>query len=129
DRDEGLSMVFVAELERLVLPIGGGAATEVNHHVEDRAARSSNELCLTGPELKVKRSQGPPARARMVVLDEIRVDPELPVMVTAKGLEKKPALVAVDDGLQQHDSVEPGLQAPDVRWWGDRHAGYRSCWP
>ena len=51
-------------------------------------------------------AQDPLRRTRVVVLDEFGVDPGVAPGVGAKRLDQEPALVAVDLGLEDDDSVQ-----------------------
>ena len=53
------------------------------------------------------RAACPAGRARVVVLDERDLDPELGPGVALEGLDQEAARVAVDLGLDQDDAVEP----------------------
>ena len=71
DRDEELAAVLVAQLERLVLAVGGRVAAQVDRHVVDRAARARGPASPGRAELEVQRADRPAHRARVVVLDEL----------------------------------------------------------
>src|SRR4029077_8402044 len=96
----------------LPLPVGGGAAAQVDGDVEDLAASAADQLRLTRLGLEVDPAQGALRGARVVVLDELDLDPELGPGVAAEGLEHEAALVAVHLGLDQDDPVQLRRQAP-----------------
>src|SRR5207244_8990333 len=97
-------------LERLPLAERGRAAAQVHDHVEDRAARTADELGHAAPDLEVHAADDPVARAGVVVLDELLQDPELGVYSAAVALVEEAALVAMDDGLDQHRPLKPGFE-------------------
>ena len=111
DRDEELAVVGVAQLERLVLAVGGRVAAEVDRDVVDGPARGAHELRLTGLELEVEGADSAPLRAGVVVLHELGVDAELAIVAAAIGLEEEPTRVGEDCGLDQHESLEARLEA------------------
>ena len=80
------------------------ARARVDDDVEDRAARAAHEL--RHPRLHVQAAHDPAARARVVVLDEVVVDPQLGQHASAVGLQEEAALVAVHDGLEQQRAVQ-----------------------
>ena len=72
DGDVELEAALVVELDRLPLAERRRAAAQVDGDVEHAAARDAHELALAGPGLEVDPAQRAAARARVVVLDELR---------------------------------------------------------
>ena len=112
DRDEELAVALVVELVSLPLAVGGRAAAQVDGDVEDPPARAAHQLRLARLGLEVQAAQRPLRGARVVLLDELDLDPELGPAVAPEGLDHEAARVAVDVGLEQDDAVELRLQPP-----------------
>ena len=108
DRHVELAVALVVEDVALPLPEGRRAPAQVDGDVEDLAPGAADQLRLAGLGLEVDPPQRRPRGARVVVLDELDVDPQLGPGVAAVGLDHEAALVAVDLGLEQHDPLELG---------------------
>ena len=63
-----LQVPLVVELERLPLPKGRRAASDVDHHVPCAAPGHTDQLQLSGMGLKVEAAQRSSNRSRVVVL-------------------------------------------------------------
>ena len=59
----------------------------------------------------MKAAEGVPGRARLVVLNELQLDPELSPPIVAKRLDQEATLVAVDLGLDQGEPVYLGVES------------------
>ena len=77
DRDEQLAVADVVELVALPLAVGRRVAPQVDRDVPDPPADAADQLRLPGRGLEVQAAEDPPARARVVVLDELDLDPRL----------------------------------------------------
>jgi hypothetical protein len=100
----------VVELIALPLAVGGRATTEVDRHVPDPSPEAANELRLPGHGLKVKPAKDSGARARVVVLHEVGVDPQLAPGVGAERFDEKATIVAMDLGLEDDRPLESRLE-------------------
>ncbi len=110
DRDPELAVALVVEDVALPLAVGGRAAAQVDGDVVDRPARAADELALARLGLEVHAAEGAAlGRARVVLLDEVLVDPELAPAVGPEALDQEAALVAVDGRLDRDQPVDPGL--------------------
>ena len=98
DGDVDLVLSLVVELERLPLTERRRARAHVDDHVEDRAARAADQLGHPVADVEVHAAHHAAARARLVVLDELVLDPQVREDVAAVGLGEEAALVAVDGG-------------------------------
>ena len=115
DRHEQLAVVLVAQLERLVLAVGGGVAAQVDRHVVDRAARRAHQLRLAGLELEVEGADRASLRARVVVLDELDVDARAPRTRCARNVSrKKPRESGNTAGSTRTSPSMPGVDAPEA---------------
>ena len=72
-----MAVRLVVELVPLPLAVGGRAAAQVDGHVEDLATRAADQLRLAGLGLEVEAAQRAARGARVVVLDELDLDPQL----------------------------------------------------
>ena len=108
-RDVELAVGLVVEADALPEAEARRAGADVHDHVEDRAARAAHELCLS--RLEVHAAQHPSSRARVVVLHEAPVDPQVGQPAGPEGLEEEAARVAVHGGLEQDGPVEACRQA------------------
>ena len=109
-RDVELAVELVVELVALPLAVGGRVAAQVDGDVPDPPPQAADQLRLPGLGLEVQAAEDPGAGARVVVLDELDVDPELGPGVRAERLDQEAALVAVHLRLEQDEAVEPGLE-------------------
>src|SRR5919106_2889368 len=90
------------------MPEGRRAAAHVNDDVEDAAVHASHELWLAGIGLEVDPTDRAGVTARVIVLDEVGVDPELGIARAAVRLEEIPALVREDARLDEHRAGQAG---------------------
>ena len=107
DRHVQLAQVVVVDLMPFPFPEGRRVAAHVDDDVEDRAERAAHELRLADARLQVHPAQHAERRARVVVLHELDVDPELGVRAAPVALEEEPALVAKDCRLDEDRPLEP----------------------
>ena len=77
DRNEELAVALVVELVALPLPVGRRVAAEVDGDVPDRAAQQRTSFAWPGVVWKCRPRRIPARRARVVLLDERRLDAEL----------------------------------------------------
>ena len=103
--------VLVAELEALPLPEGRRPAAHVDEDVEDRPAPAAHELRRAAPDGEVHPAHDAAARARVVVLDHLLVDPELHEAAAAVGLAEEAALVAEDVGREQDRALQARVES------------------
>ena len=106
DRHEQLMVLLVIEDVRLPLTVGRGVLAQVHRHVDDRAAGGPDQLRLTRGGLEVDAAQRSLFRPRVVLLDEVDIDPEPCPLAAGVGLEHEPALVAVHLRFDEDDPVE-----------------------
>src|SRR5436190_4451400 len=111
-RDEELAVGDVVELVALPAAVGRRIGAQVDGDVEDRASHAAHQLRLT--LLRVDAPQYALARTAVVLLDELRLDPELSELVGAKGLDEEAAFVAMDIRLDQDDALDLGRQAAEA---------------
>ena len=118
DRDPEHLAALVGELDALPLAERRRAAAQVDDDVEHPAAGHADELALPRVRLEVDAAQRALARARMVVLDEVRRDAVTARRVGAKRLHEEAACVAVHRGCEQDESVESSLKPLHMRGGG-----------
>jgi hypothetical protein len=112
DRHQELAMQLVVELVALPPPVRGRGTPQVDGDVPDRAAQAANELRLARGGLEVEPAQDAAARARVVLLHELEVHPQLAPRVVAERLDEEPAVVAVHVGLDEDEALDLGVEAP-----------------
>jgi len=83
-----------------------GADPDVDGHVEQGAFCASHELPLCVGLLIVQAAQDAARRARVIVLHEVSVDPQLPKMAGMVGFHEEAAFVSEDPGLEDQDPRE-----------------------
>ena len=96
----------VVELAALPLAERRRVAPQVDRDVEDAAAGHAHELALAGVGLEVDPAQRAAARARVVVLHEVRGNAVPRPLIRPVGLQEEAALVAVHGGGEQDEAVE-----------------------
>src|SRR5919198_569025 len=107
DGDVEHARALVGELEALPLPEGRRAPADV----DDRVAPAADELRRAAVDLEMHAAHDPVARARVVVLDHLLLDPQAHERAAPVGLDEEAALVAEHLGLDEDGSVQPCLEA------------------
>jgi hypothetical protein len=84
-------------------------AAQINNDVEDRPGSDPDELALGRcADLIVQPAQHVFGGTAVVVLDEIKIQPDVTEGVAVPGLEEKPARIAEDFRLEQPRIVDFG---------------------
>ena len=107
-RNHQLALILLAQLNRDPLLVGRAGRTQVNGHIEDRAARTAHELCLClVTALKMNAAQRAlHGRGRVVVLHEIVVQTGLLKCALGPAFHKKSAMVAEHLWLNNDNAVD-----------------------
>jgi hypothetical protein len=110
---EQLVVALVVQREGLPLDEAGRQAADVDDDVEDPPARASH--VLGQPVLVVHPAQDAARRARVVVLDERRVDAEALERRCAERLDEEAAIVPVDRRFEQDRAFQARVEASHRR--------------
>ena len=91
-------------IEHISVPyaVGGGAFTEINKNIEDRARGDPYELALCGiTRLVVESSQDMLGRSTVVVLDKIKIQTSLAKCLAIPCFHKETTGIPIDFWFQQ----------------------------